>query len=209
MHNQHLAKNIIELYRKYAREWVALRGEDLYEKVWLDRMLALVPAQAQILDLGCGSGKPIAAYLLAQGCIVTGVDSSEVMLLMARQNFPDQTWIQADMRQFRLAQKFDAILAWDSFFHLAQDDQRQMFAQFARHAQLGTVLMFSSGPADGEAIGELFGEPLYHASLAPEEYRALLRQNGFQVLEMVAEDPECTGHTVWLAQMGESITDFL
>ncbi|QDK98838.1 class I SAM-dependent methyltransferase [Acinetobacter tandoii] len=202
MHNQHLAKNIIELYRKYAREWVALRGEDLYEKVWLDRMLALVPAQAQILDLGSGSGKPIAAYLLAQGCIVTGVDSSEVMLLMARQNFPDQTWIQADMRQFRLAQKFDAILAWDSFFHLAQDDQRQMFAQFARHAQLGTVLMFSSGPADGEAIGELFGEPLYHASLAPEEYRALLRQYGFQVLEMVAEDPECTGHTVWLAQMG-------
>lgn len=65
MHNQHLAKNIIELYRKYAREWVALRGEDLYEKVWLDRVLALVSAQAQILDIGCGSGKPIAAYLLA------------------------------------------------------------------------------------------------------------------------------------------------
>ena len=113
------------------------------------------------------------------------------------------------MRQFHLEQKFDAILAWDSFFHLTQDDQRQMFAQFARHAQLGTVLMFSSGPAHGEAIGELFGEPLYHASLAQEEYRALLRQNGFQVLEMVAEDPECTGHTVWLAQMEESITDFL
>ena len=85
---------------------------------------------------------------------------------------------------------------------MTQDDQRQMFAQFARHAQLGTVLMFSSGPAHGEAIGELFGEPLYHASLAPEEYHALLRQNGFQVLEMVAEDPECSGHTVWLAQMG-------
>ena len=179
MHNQHLAKNIIELYRKYAREWVALRGEDLYEKVWLDRVLALVPAQAKILDIGCGSGKPIAAYLLAQGCTVTGVDSSETMLLMAQQNFPDQTWIQADMRQFRLEQKFDAILAWDSFFHLAPDDQRQMFAQFARHAQQGTVLMFSSGTAHGGAIGEFFDEPLYHASLAPEEYRALLRQYSF------------------------------
>ncbi len=201
MHNQHLAKHIIELYRKYAREWVALRGEDLYEKVWLDRMLALVPAQAQILDIGCGSGKPIAAYLLAQGCTVTGVDSSEAMLLMAQQNFPDQTWIQADMRQFHLAQKFDAILAWDSFFHLTQDDQRQMFARFAQHAQLGTVLMFSSGPAHGEAIGEFFGEHLYHASLTQEEYRDLLTKSGFQVLKMVAEDPECTGHTVWLAQM--------
>ena len=200
MPNNHLSKNIIELYRKYAREWVALRGEGSYEKVWLDRLLALVPAQAQILDIGCGSGKPIAAYLLAQGYTVTGVDSSETMLLMARQNFPEQTWLQADMRQFNLAQKFDAILAWDSFFHLTQDDQRQMFAQFARHAKLGTVLMFTSGPAHGEAIGELFGEPLYHASLAPEEYRHLLAQYGFEVLKMVAEDPECTGHTVWLAR---------
>ncbi len=161
MPNNHLSKNIIELYRKYAREWVALRGEGLYEKVWLDRLLALVPAQAQILDIGCGSGKPIAAYLLAQGYTVTGVDSSETMLLMARQNFPEQTWLQADMRQLNLEQKFDAILAWDSFFHLTQDDQRHMFAQFVRHAKLGTVLMFTSGPTHREAIGELFGEPLY------------------------------------------------
>lgn len=200
MPNNHLSENIIQLYRKYAREWVALRGEWLFEKVWLDRMLALLPDQANVLDLGCGSGKPLATYLIEQGCAITGVDSSELMLQMARANFPEQMWLQADMRQFNLAQKFDAILAWDSFFHLTQDDQRQMFAQFARHAKQGTILMFTSGHAHGEAIGELFGEPLYHASLAPEEYRHLLAQYGFEVLNMVVEDPECTEHTVWLAR---------
>ena len=200
MPNNHLSENIIQLYQKYAREWVALRGEWLFEKVWLDRMLALLPDQANVLDLGCGSGKPLATYLIEQGCAITGVDSSELMLQMARANFPEQMWLQADMRQFNLAQKFDAILAWDSFFHLTQDDQRQMFAQFARHAKQGTILMFTSGPAHGEAIGELFGEPLYHASLAPEEYRHLLAQYGFEVLNMVVEDPECTEHTVWLAR---------
>lgn len=116
MPNRHYAENIIELYRTHAREWVALRGEYLFEKIWLDRLLALVPSQAHILDIGCGSGKPIAAYLFAQGCTITGVDSSEGMLHMARQNFPDQTWVHADMRLFNLEQKFDAILAWDSFF---------------------------------------------------------------------------------------------
>lgn len=200
MPNNHLSENIIELYQKYAREWVALRGEWLFEKVWLDRMLALLPDQAHVLDLGCGVGKPIATYLIEQGCAITGVDSSELMLQMARANFPEQTWLQADMRQLNLEQKFDAILAWDSFFHLTQDDQRHMFAQFARHAKLGTVLMFTSGSAQGEAIGELFGQALYHASLAPEEYHHLLAQYGFQVLKMVAEDPECTGHTIWLAR---------
>ncbi|TCB67669.1 class I SAM-dependent DNA methyltransferase [Acinetobacter sp. ANC 4178] len=205
MPNNHLSENIIELYQKYAREWVALRGEWLFEKVWLDRMLALLPDQANVLDLGCGAGKPIAAYLIEQGCTITGVDSAEAMLMMARANFPEQTWLHADMRQLNLEQKFDAILAWDSFFHLTQDDQRQMFAQFASHAKSGTMLMFSSGPTHGEAIGELFGHALYHASLAPEEYRHLLAQYGFEVLKMVSEDPECTGHTVWLAKKLESL----
>ena len=60
--------------------------------------------------------------------------------------------------------------------------------------------MFTSGPSHGEAIGELEGEALYHSSLDPEEYRALLNQNGFQVLEHVVEDPDCGLATIWLAQ---------
>lgn len=201
MKNQlELAQNIIEIYKKHGRAWTELRGNFLYEKVWLDHFLSLIPKYAEILDLGCGSGKPIADYLIQHNHKITGVDSSDVMIEMAQQNFPEQHWLQADMRTVELDQKFNAILAWDSFFHLTPDDQRQMFSQFARFAQQGTVLMFSSGPSHGEAIGDMFGDALYHASLAPEEYRALLKQHGFEVMKMLAEDVECTGHTVWLAQ---------
>ena len=194
------AQNIIEIYKKHARAWTELRGNFLYEKAWLDHFLSLIPQHSEILDLGCGSGKPIADYLIQHDHKITGVDSSDVMIEMARQNFPEQHWLQADMRTVELEQKFNAILAWDSFFHLTPNDQRQMFRQFAQFAQQGTVLMFSSGPSHGEAIGDLFGDALYHASLAPEEYQALLKQSGFKVIKMVAEDVECTGHTVWLTQ---------
>jgi hypothetical protein len=51
------------------------------------------------------------------------------------------------------------------------------------------------------AIGSYRGEPLYHASLSEAEYRSLLPQHGFEVVAHVAEDPECGGHTVWLAQL--------
>lgn len=201
MNNECLAQKIIQIYQKYGRDWTELRGDYLYEKAWLDHFLALLPAtDASVLDLGCGSGHPIAAYLIENGCQVTGVDRSEVMLEMARESFPEQTWINADMRHFRFDQQFDGILAWDSFFHLTPDDQREMFAQFSAHAKLGAALMFTSGPSHGEAIGEMFGEPLYHASLDAEEYRALLAQYSFDVVKMVAEDAECTGHTVWLAK---------
>lgn len=200
MAQEHLAQHIIELYQKHAREWIELRGKLLSEKVWLDRFLSLLPNSAHILDLGCGSAQPIAAYFIAQGHQVTGVDASEYMIEMARQSFPEQVWVQQDFREYFTEQKFQGIVAWDSFFHFTQDDQRNMFKRFAEYAQSGTALMFSSGPAQGEAIGELGGEPLYHASLSAEEYQTLLQHNGFKLIKMIAEDVECTGHTIWLAQ---------
>lgn len=118
----------------------------------------------------------------------------------AQRSLPAGRWIVADMRVLDLGTTFGGILAWDSFFHLTPDDQRKMFAVFRRHAAPRAALMFTSGPVFGEAVGTFEGEPLYHASLAPEEYRALLDEHGFDVLAHVAEDPTCGKHTVWLAQ---------
>ncbi|MGP9436036.1 class I SAM-dependent DNA methyltransferase [Ewingella sp. AOP8-B2-18] len=198
------ADKIIDLYQRNSDYWDDIRGKQLFELPWLERFLNLQPAVADILDIGCGSGKPIAQFFVEQGHQVTGVDSSEAMIALCRQRFPAHHWQVADMRQLALGQKFDGILAWDSFFHLKRDDQRGMFALFEQHAKPNAALMFTSGPANGEAIGEFNGETLYHASLAPEEYRQLLADHGFSLVKNVVEDPECGGHTIWLAQAGES-----
>ncbi|OTG83996.1 class I SAM-dependent DNA methyltransferase [Acinetobacter sp. ANC 4648] len=200
-----LAQNIIEIYKKHARAWTELRGDFLYEKAWLDHFLSFISPQSDILDLGCGSGKPIANYLIQNGHVITGVDSSDTMIAMAQQNFlpqkfPDHQWIHADMRAVNLQKKFQGILAWDSFFHLTPNDQQAMFQQFSKSAEQGTVLMFTSGPADGEVVGDMFGEALYHASLSQDKYRQLLSEHSFELVSMVAEDVECAGHTVWLAR---------
>jgi hypothetical protein len=36
--------------------------------------------------------------------------------------------------------------------------------------------------------------------LAPEEYRTLLKSSGFRVVTNIVDDPNCGGHTIWLAQ---------
>ena len=54
--SDYLAAQIISIYRRHAKAWTDLRGQLLYEKAWLDRFLDFLPAQAKILDLGCGSG---------------------------------------------------------------------------------------------------------------------------------------------------------
>ena len=194
------ADQIVRLYRRHARAWAELRGSDLQEKKWLDRFVQLLPVDPSILDVGCGSGNPIGRYLVENGCALTGIDSSSELIEIAHKSIPEADWMVSDMRNLRIGAKFNGILAWNSIFHLTPDDQRQMFPVFERHAAPAAALMFTSGPSLGDAIGEFEGEALYHSSLGGDDYRTLLDQHGFEVIDHAVEDPECGRHTVWLAQ---------
>jgi SAM-dependent methyltransferase len=193
---------VIGLYERNAAAFDRDRGRSLQERAWLERFLEYVPAKGTILDVGCGMGEPIARYFIERGFSVTGVDASPSMIELSRARFPDEEWVVADMRTLELGRRFDGIVAWDSFFHLGIEDQRAMFARIAAHTRPGAPWMFTSGPAEGTAIGTYGNEPLYHASLGPAEYRHLLLASGFTVRTHVAEDAECGNHTVWLATFG-------
>lgn len=190
---------IIDLYERHAADFDRDRSRSLFEKAWLDRFLAYVPESGTVLDIGCGMAEPIARYVIETGRRVVGVDSSPAMIEVCRARYPGSEWIVADMRELALAQRFDGILAWDSFFHLHMDHQLGMFARFAAHAKAGAPLMFTSGTSHGEAIGSYHGEPLYHGSLDAAEYEALLVRHGFVLRSHVEDDPECGEHTIWLA----------
>lgn len=192
---------IIQLYRRHADAWVQARGDKLIERTWIDWFADLLHPGSTVLDLGCGAGKPIATYIANQkGFAVTGVDGAPEMIAKFRTNLPGETAIIQDMRTLNLKSKFGGVIAWDSFFHLTPEFQRQMFPIFGGHTEPGAPLLFTSGPSAGESVGTLAGEPLYHASLDPEEYREQLHRAGFSVYAQKAEDPNCGGRTVWLAR---------
>lgn len=193
-------ERIVGLYEENAQAWDRQRGRDLHEKSWLDRFLALMPEQPEILDIGCGMGEPVAAYLIGRRARLTGVDSSPSLVALARSRFPEHEWVVGDMRALDLGRQYDGLIAWHSFFHLSPEDQEPMFARFAAHARPGAALMFTSGWGRGTAIGAWQSEPLYHGSLDSEEYRALLEENGFAVVEHRVQDPECGHSTIWLAR---------
>lgn len=191
---------IVDLYQRRAREFDRDRGRSLQERAWLDRFLGDVQPSGTVLDIGCGMAEPMARYIIEAGCRVVGIDSSPALIDMCRTRFPGSEWLVADMRELALGRRFDGILAWDSFFHLNMSDQRAMFGRFAAHAQPRSLLMFTSGASEGEAIGSYCGEPLYHASLDRLEYEQLLATNGFSVTAYRTDDPDCGDHTVWLAR---------
>ena len=85
------------VYEQVAESWDALRGNELIEKAWLERLAAAVSPGARVLDLGCGTGSPIAGFFVAAGCDLVGVDFSPAMIAVARKNFPDAEWHVADL----------------------------------------------------------------------------------------------------------------
>jgi SAM-dependent methyltransferase len=172
------ANAVTSFYQRHGAKWVRDRGDQLIEAAWLDRFRRLAPPGAPVLDLGCGSGRPLARTLMQNGHPV------------------------ADMRTLHLPRRFGLILAWDSFFHLAPGDQRRMFPIFRNHAAKNAALMFTSGCHYGEAIGTLYGNELYHASLDPAEYRTQLDNVGFKLIAHVEWDADCGNRNVWLAQAG-------
>ncbi|MEG3163691.1 methyltransferase domain-containing protein [Sphingomonas sp. PB2P19] len=194
--------SVLDVYQRHGAAWARQRSDRLVECRWLDCFCTLLPAGAAILDIGCGCGVPIARELVRRGFDVTGIDGAPAMVALFERNLPGVSVQCADMRELDLHRRFAGLIAWDSLFHLSPRDQRSMFPRFQAHAAPGAALMFTSGTAEGDSIGELEGEPLYHASLDTREYRGLLEAAGFVVVAHIVEDADCGRHTIWLAQKG-------
>ncbi|WP_377290138.1 class I SAM-dependent methyltransferase [Rhizobium sp. SG2393] len=198
------AERVIDLYASNASAWAALRRDSTIERPWLDAFVSVLPANGRsVLELGCGSGHPIAADLIERGCALTGVDAAAPLVDMAARTFPDHRWLTADMRALPPLGRFHGVIAWHSLFHLTPAEQRAMFPRLAALALPGAALLFTSGAREGVSIGTFEGQPLYHASLDKAEYAALLEANGFDLVQHAEQDPACGNATIWLARRHE------
>jgi 2-polyprenyl-3-methyl-5-hydroxy-6-metoxy-1,4-benzoquinol methylase len=80
---------IIDHYERHALAWDADRRMGGWnDKPWHDRFLAALPTAATILDMGCGSGSPVARYMAQRGFRVTGVDSSPTLVSVVPSTSP-------------------------------------------------------------------------------------------------------------------------
>lgn len=191
-----------DVYERNAARFDRERGRDLHERGWLERFCAMLPEGGQVLDLGCGAGEPMAGYLIGRGYGVTGMDFAPAMLALAAERFPAERWVEGDMRALDMGERFDGVLAWNSFFHLTAEEQREVIPRLADHVRPGGVVLLTVGPEAGEAWGQVAGEAVYHASLSPEDYAEVLRLAGLEVMSFQPEDKACNGHSVLLARKG-------
>ena len=186
------------VYQQNAQSWHKQRAADLGERAWLDQLA--LPCESRVLDLGCGSGKPLADYFVARGAALVGVDFAPAMIELARQHYPDADWIVADMTALPDLGVFDAIVSWDGFFHLSADQQRASLPSILAMLKPQGRLLLTVGPGAGEVDGRVEGEQVYHASLSIEEYCDFLEQASARLVTFCPEHEQTYGRSVLLAE---------
>ncbi|MEH6665960.1 MAG: class I SAM-dependent methyltransferase [Brevundimonas sp.] len=201
------AQSVVDLYQRRAAQFDTDRTKTLFERPWLEAFTALLPAGGEVLDLACGSGEPISAYLIENGLKIIGVDAAPAMTDLCRRRFPDHCWMIGDMRDWRPQAPFDGVVVWHGLIHLTADDQRKTIPRLAGFLRPGAPLLFTAAPEGGDTMGTWRGEPLYHGGLDPAETDAVLKASGLGILQRRLSDPDCGGASVWLARGQAAIGD--
>lgn len=83
--------------------------------------------EQKIVDLGCGNGA-LTKKLADKGYSVMGIDSSEDMLKIARQQYPELIFRQGDALAFNLEEKADVIFS-NAVFHWIDGDKQELMLQ--------------------------------------------------------------------------------
>ncbi|MEM7505286.1 MAG: class I SAM-dependent methyltransferase [Pseudomonadota bacterium] len=147
----------------------------------LDHYLA---PDSMVLDLGCGAGLPVDAWLLAAGHRVIGLDISDTMLDMARANIPGAEYRRGDLSALCPSTfAADAIVSFFALFHVDRERHAGVLANWHTQLAPGGYLLLTTGCTDWEGAEAFFGARMRWSHFDVAAYRRMLPGAGFRILE--------------------------
>lgn len=169
----------------------------------LDELLALLPGDPDVLELGSGAGVR-STRVLAERSRLTGVDISAEQVRRARERVPGARFLHADITPLDLEPaSFDAVVAFYVLNHVPREALGPLLGRVAVWLRPGGHLLASFGASDlpawyGEAIG---GLETFFSGYEPAVTLGLVRDAGLEVvrdeLETIAE-PEGDATFLWV-----------
>ena len=169
----------------YARQ----RDADGSDAALIDDLLAELPADPDVLDIGCGDGARTLANLPADS---VGLDISRRGLELATSEVSAASLVQGDMSTLPLgADQFDAITAYHSVFHVPREEHRAVYREFGRVLRPGGVVLMTLPGGRFETVRRgWMGGRMFFSAPGREQTLSALRDAGFEDTETTtATDP--------------------
>ncbi|MES3516837.1 MAG: class I SAM-dependent methyltransferase [Natronomonas sp.] len=155
----------------------------------IDDLLAELPPNPLVLDVGCGDGARTLRNLPA-GSI--GLDISRGGLSLAAETVPEARLLQADMAALPLdAGSVDGITAYHAVFHVPRAEHGRVYREFARVLAPGGWLLSTLPGGRFETVRRgWMGGKMFFSSPGRERTLELLESAGFGPIRTeTATDP--------------------
>jgi len=187
-----------ESYNKIAIHWAKARNNAIVNKPIVDFTEKIKP-NGKILDIGCGTGKPIAEYLSDQQFSITGIDVSDKMIECAKANdIKNAHFLVCDFFDFESDDLFDGIIAWDSLFHFPKNRQIEIYSRIYKLLNPDGFFLFTHGKQEDEHTDQMFGETFYYSCLSKDFVLELLNDVGFKVIFSIENFVEENDRRDWV-----------
>jgi len=178
------------------------RDPDGSDAALIDDLLAGLPPDPDVLDVGCGDGARTLANLPAGS---VGVDVSRRGLDLAAETVPEARLVHGEMSALPFAAaSFDAITAYHAVFHVERDRHPDVYAEFARALRPGGRLLMTLPSGRFETVRRgWMGGRMFFSAPGRDRTLAQLREAGFTDVETTtATDPLGSDTEFALATLG-------
>lgn len=183
----------MEVFDQLAEQYQGEHSHNPFQAALIERIAALLPAGTSVLDLGCGTGVPTAQILTGSDHRVVGVDVSQGMLRLAREQVPAAEFVHADFT--RLADdfgQFEAVTAFFSLLMLSKADIERTLDKARGWLKPGGYLALGMVNFDGDSLPfDFMGVPVTVSGYLQDDLSAVLEAHGFTVdsIETVSFTP--------------------
>jgi SAM-dependent methyltransferase len=172
-------------YEDLSATYATERGDNPRLRAVHEALLADLPADARLLDAGCGPGEPFLADA-ADAVAAVGLDFSREGLTLARGNVPEAALVCGDMTALPVrADAFDALTAYNSLIHVPDEDVGTVLEEFARVLRPGGRLVCTTGTSEWAGSNPDWlgtGVEMRWHILGPDQAIERLELAGFTVL---------------------------
>ena len=148
----------------------------------LKKLQFLLPNKSTILDVGCGTGKPISQFLSEEGYDVFGVDISKKMISLAKKNSPKAKFQVRDLNKLKFKEKFNAIVCLFVILHLPKRRLSQVFKLFVNALKKEGYLLFSFNEGKKEGYFTFFGRKIYLSQYTKREIEEIIKKSNFKIV---------------------------
>lgn len=138
---------------------------------------------SRVLEVGCAGGRD-AQYFVKEGLQVTGIDTSTVLLALAKKRIPKGRFIFMDVRKLTFPPKsFHAVWANAVLLHLERRDVPQVLRRLHKVLVPGGFLhvRVKVGKGSGWVTDKLSRHLRFFTYFTKKEMESLLRHAGFRI----------------------------